>query len=624
MDPLLAQIIVSGTGEAVKVMTDKLLSSRWLKGTEDSIEIIEQFEDPEIRSRYIEKHVSNVLRMRTLHQREHDILLDDIYYPLTIKNIANEDNITVNDECILSHSRILNIVGIAGQGKSTILRKLFQNEIKHGSRIPFFLELRRIENVSILDFLKSTIESLGVDIKYEDNLIELLLQSSKIVLMLDGFDEIKAHLRLEILSQIKDLNVRYNCPVIVTSRPETEICRETSINNLMVQELDEQSQLGILKVISNQTEYDEISSVISNNPQLKGTLKTPILINLLYVCYPYWDELPSNIVEFYNKLFITLYLKHDRMKSWARERKSTLSTDDSLWCFSALCYFALREEVFEFDTRTLTKYAKKALNAASIPSRECEPFIDDIINITCLIQQDGLDRYVFLHKSVQEYHAAYTISNLPQEIKIQFYESVANNLSSDDKYDNVLQFLHYIDKDVFQDQITIKHFEELGLIDIAQGDINAVCDIVLDKTRKLYIYAERSADDEITWAEIEVVSQAFGLDVLNLMNGERRLFDDYLDDPILDAANEGIHISELERFDYSVVKNRFTSGSSDQKYRISIESFIIEKNLLLELADRLKKTAEEYYHAIYTPLIKEKKRKAKALYKEFEITREIK
>ncbi|MCL6742320.1 NACHT domain-containing protein [Kosakonia sp. R1.Fl] len=623
MDPLLTQIIVSGTGEAVKVMTDKLLSSKWVKGTENSMEIIEQFEDPEIRSRYIEKHVSNALRMRTLHQREHDILLDDIYYPLTIKNIANDDNIIINDDCIISHSRILNIVGIAGQGKSTILRKLFQNEIKFGNRIPFFLELRRIENGSILDFLKITLESLGVDIKCEDYLIELLLQSGKIIIMLDGFDEIKANARLEILSQIKELNVRYNCPVIVTSRPETEICRETSINNLLVQELDEQSQLGILQVISNQTEYDEISSVISNNAQLKGTLKTPILINLLYVCYPYWDELPSNIVEFYNKLFITLYLKHDRMKSWARERKSTLSTDDSLWCFSALCYFAMREEVFEFDTRTLTKYARKALKAASIPSKECEPFIDDIVNITCLIQQDGLDRYVFLHKSVQEYHAAYIISNLPQTIKLQFYESVAANLSSDDKYDNVLQFLHYIDRNVFQDQITIKHFEELGLVDIAQGDMQTACEMILMKTRNLYIYANKSDKEKLSWAECEVVSQAFGLDVLSIMNGKQRLLDDTLDYPILNTANEDFTISELEKYDYAITQNIFSKNTSDKKYKISIASFIKENNLLLEMADRLRKAVEDYYHSVYTPLIKERKRKANALHKEFEITRDI-
>ncbi|MGP1238606.1 NACHT domain protein, partial [Serratia sp. CY37646] len=97
MDPLLSQIIVSGTGEAVKVMVEKLLSSRWLKGTEDSIGIIEQLDQFEIRTKYIEKHVSNALRMRTLHQREHDILLDDIYFPLTIKNAANNDEFIVDD-----------------------------------------------------------------------------------------------------------------------------------------------------------------------------------------------------------------------------------------------------------------------------------------------------------------------------------------------------------------------------------------------------------------------------------------------------------------------------------------------------------------------------------------------
>ncbi|MGP7110776.1 hypothetical protein ACTZPG_12895, partial [Klebsiella pneumoniae] len=98
MDPLLNQIVISGTGEAVKVMTEKLLSSRWLKGTEEAIGIIEQLDQPEIRSKYIEKHVSNALRMRTLHQREHDILLDDIYFPLTIVNVSNKDEFIVDNE----------------------------------------------------------------------------------------------------------------------------------------------------------------------------------------------------------------------------------------------------------------------------------------------------------------------------------------------------------------------------------------------------------------------------------------------------------------------------------------------------------------------------------------------
>lgn len=622
MDPLLSQILVSGTGEAVKVMTEKLLSSRWLKGTEESIGIIEQLDQLEIRTKYIEKHVSNALRMRTLHQREHDILLDDIYFPLTITNTANSDEFIVDDECIISNSRILNIIGIAGQGKSTILRKLFQNEIRVNNRIPFFLELRRIEKGTLLDYFKLTLESLGVDINRSNNHVELLLQSGKVILMLDGFDEVKANSRHKLLSQITEINIRYNCPVIVTSRPETEVCRETSINNLLVKELDEESQLGILKVLSNQTEFDELSSVIRDNPQLKETLKTPILINLLYVCYPYWDELPSNVVEFYNKLYITLYLKHDRMKSWARERKSTLNTDDSLWCFSALCYFSMKDEVFEFDTISLIKYAKKALKAASFDTKEYEAFVDDIINITCLIQQDGLDRYVFLHKSVQEYHAAYIISNLPKEINKQFYDSITENLLSNDKFDNVLIFLHYIDKDAFQKNISIEYFEKLGLVTIADAGLDDVCDFLINKVEKLGIYAVKTENERVSWQMVDIISSELGLDILPLMRGGQRLYDDVLDESILEAANGDFHISELEKYDYSYVINPTEKKTSVTRFRVNLASFIIENNLLLGAAKRLKHIISEYYHCVYTPLIEESKKKTQALYKEFEIRRE--
>lgn len=622
MDPLLNQIVISGTGEAVKVMTEKLLSSRWLKGTEEAIGIIEQLDQPEIRSKYIEKHVSNALRMRTLHQREHDILLDDIYFPLTIVNVSNKDEFIVDNECIITHSRILNIIGIAGQGKSTILRKLFQNEIRLNNRIPFFIELRRIEKGTLIEYFKSTLESLGVDINRTNNHVELLLQSGKIVLMLDGFDEVKANSRYEMLSQITELNIRYNCPVIVTSRPETEVCRETSISNLLVKELDEESQLGILKVLSNQSEFVELSSVIRDNPQLKETLKTPILINLLYVCYPYWDELPSNVVEFYNKLYITLYLKHDRMKSWARERKSTLNTDDSLWCFSALCYFSMRDEVFEFDTLSLTKYAKKSLSAASFDVKQYEAFVDDIINITCLIQQDGLDRYVFLHKSVQEYHAAYTISNLPKEIKKQFYDSITENLLSNDKFDNVLTFLHYIDKDAFQKYISIEYFERLGLAAIAEAELNKVCDFIISKIKKMCLYAEKTENEKVTWQLVALISSEIGVDLLPLMRGGQRLHDEFLDESILEAAVGSFHISELEKYEYSYVVNPITKKNSITKFRVNLASFMIANNLLLDVAERLKKVTSEYYHCVYAPLIEERKKKAHALYKEFEIKRE--
>lgn len=49
---------------------------------------------------------------------------------------------------------------------------------------------------------------------------------------------------------------------------------------------------------------------------------------------------------------------------------------------------------------------------------------------------------------------------------------------------------------------------------------------------------------------------------------------------------------------------------------------MIANNLLLDVAERLKKVTSEYYHCVYAPLIEERKKKAHALYKEFEIKRE--
>lgn len=50
---------------------------------------------------------------------------------------------------------------------------------------------------------------------------------------------------------------------------------------------------------------------------------------------------------------------------------------------------------------------------------------------------------------------------------------------------------------------------------------------------------------------------------------------------------------------------------------------MIENNLILDAAEKLKEIASEYYNSVYIPLKKEKQEKTKALYKEFEIKREF-
>lgn len=77
--------------------------------------------------------------MRTLHNADYDIFLDDIYYPLTVEVASNKDKVVIKDGVTLPFHGIVNIVGIAGQGKSTILRKLFSEEIKNQNGCLFLL-----------------------------------------------------------------------------------------------------------------------------------------------------------------------------------------------------------------------------------------------------------------------------------------------------------------------------------------------------------------------------------------------------------------------------------------------------------------------------------------------------
>ncbi|MDF8497386.1 hypothetical protein OU605_08270, partial [Escherichia coli] len=101
--------------------------------------------------------------------------LDDIYYPLTVEVASNKDKVVIKDGVTLPFHGIVNIVGIAGQGKSTILRKLFSEEIKKSERMPFFIELRRVKNANIIAYLADILNSFGVGCS-EDSL-KILLQS---------------------------------------------------------------------------------------------------------------------------------------------------------------------------------------------------------------------------------------------------------------------------------------------------------------------------------------------------------------------------------------------------------------------------------------------------------------
>jgi len=464
MDAITAEILRIGISESAKAIFQGILSKKWISEYKKGRNIVEQLLSIDIQSDYIVKHISRAMKMRTIHSSENDVMLNSIYHPLTI-NKENK-NIKVGDNFLLSDDNITNIIGFAGQGKSTILRKILLESIKNGHKIPFFMELRKIESLGIENSLLSILDELGI--KTNKDSLASLLSSGNIVLLLDGFDEISSRMRNDILNEIISLNRRHGVQIITTSRDGTEICAEPSIINYTVNKIKRSDITSILKKLSESQEVEEdtlkqIFSMLKGNNSLVETMNCPLLVTLFYICYPHLDSIPDSATEFYSKLFTTLYFRHDKVKNYKRERRSSTPPPEAFNVFCALCFRSIYDNKQDFTELSLFDYTKQSLLICGINDSKPEDIAYDFVDITCLIQKDGYDRYVFLHKSIQEYHAAEYVKSLSLEKKKLFMSAILKSIEEESKLSATARYLYEIDKENTYELICKPLCEKYGI-----------------------------------------------------------------------------------------------------------------------------------------------------------------
>ncbi|HII4377575.1 TPA: NACHT domain-containing protein [Enterobacter cloacae] len=631
MDALITAVLTSAVGKAAEKITEKVLDKTWGNEFEDGKFLLQQLNEPLGRESYIKKHVLPVLKMRTLHNADYDVLLDDIYYPLTVKVASNKDEFTIGDDSVIAFDGIVNIIGIAGQGKSTILRKLFCEEIKKSNRIPFFIELRRVDDSDLIAYLSGILKSCGVS--STDESLKILLQSKKIVLMLDGFDEVKHEQRVRMLNSIKALYNQFNVSTIVTTRPNTAICHESLVSNLYIKNLDISDKVGILNILSHGDRYatDDLSfkvlaNLLCDNEELEDTVCNPILVTLLYYCYPYMNDIPSNIIQFYRNLFDTLYARHDKIKTYTRERKSIITGENAKLCFSAICFNSLMDENFELYGEVLHRYAEDAIETEDYPKEYAVDFLNDIIDITCLIQQDGNNRFVFLHKSVQEFYAAFAVANLALEYKKEIYPNLLNAIKETEQLDNFMFFLHSLDSKFYSDEMSVKAFRDLGFVDVAVMALDKIESIFDSSLRDIYVIGR--SDSKSSYIEVSLESQlgkVLNLDILQILAGAFRHPMQEIDLHFEDRAFYQIDKQDLDAYKYTVnKKNRAPLGSEGgdtilENYHFPIVDYLKSMGCYYKLVSIYQETIKDYYEKIYQPALDSSTRRLTAMTRNFKL-----
>ncbi len=384
----------------------------------------------------------NVRLVKTIWQAERAVDLLKFYHPSRLK-IDGERPI-INDLSDVPYEGNVVIQGTVGLGKSIFFRYLTSREMVKGEALPVFVELRRVkEGQRLVERVVEEVKSLGVDI--DEQIFVFLADEGKIVLLLDGFDEVREGDRARLIDEMECLAKRHErLRMLISSRPNGGIENSAFFRVFDLSPLkgDEYKDLIAKLADDPKTLSAIIKQITASKGKIEQLLTTPLMVALLMVRFRVDGSIPENIVAFYDDLFPLLLRRHDRLKpGYVRPRKSGLSDRALEEIFNALSFLTRKKGEGTFTLKQLSGYAKDAI---AIVGEDADPekFLADIIEITSLVVEEG-GECEFIHKSVQEYHAACFIKEQPEDTGKRFYQAVVTDWSS---WDQELVFLESIDR----------------------------------------------------------------------------------------------------------------------------------------------------------------------------------
>lgn len=385
-------------------------------------------------------------KVKTIWSPEDEKPLSKFYYPSKIYDRNATETINKFDD--LPDGNLV-IEGIVGQGKSIFMRYLAASLIsaEKPNILPVFIELR---NISTKRSLTDTIEIFlkSINVKYSQETFDYLASSEKLALILDGFDEIPNNCVADTILELQSLQTLHpNLKIIISSRPHSHIQNVTGFKVVKLRELNDDDYAPFIsKLITNATKKHEVlSALIECTPGVKGLINTPLMLTLVVIIYQTEKEIPSSLSEFFDKLFGVVFAKHDRLKAgFNRQHHSGLSESKLKKVFEAFCFLSIQHGIGR--SMTEAQFDKSFEGAiAYTPEFKCdnEGFKKDIIKVSCLMIEEGIDTITFLHKSILDYHAAAFIRNLTDTQADRFYAAAYNHF---DRWGHVLEFLKTIDK----------------------------------------------------------------------------------------------------------------------------------------------------------------------------------
>ena len=228
--------------------------------------------------------------------------LRDVFVPLKVNGTSDKDAI-IAQKAIIEYKRLL-VRGIPGAGKSMLLKYLILSWADGklnkdlSDKIPVLLELYRLDNPNLTNLNQEYLQNQLVEAFARDDFpnaqrfVAQGLYNGKLMLFLDGLDEVNSNLRPQVIKEIKDLLDKYDqCKAVIT-------CRTAVYHDEFIQDLDktldiidfsDQQIRRFLEAwkeqMSPEKSIDQLMQTLRERPQIMSLARNPLLLTIIAYLY---------------------------------------------------------------------------------------------------------------------------------------------------------------------------------------------------------------------------------------------------------------------------------------------------------------------------------------------------
>jgi HEAT repeat protein len=296
--------------------------------------------------------------------------------------------------------------------------------------------------MGLLEYLRSNAEASLACKELPTGFFEHWLDRGRALILLDGLDEVVDEAqRSKVAEQIETFLHQYNNnPAVITSRPSGyrwDFFNLDEFPHYTLESFDDKQVATFLdhwydNRAENRAQADrlkaDLQKAFARNERIKLLAKNPLLLTITALIHRYQADLPKQRYKLYEKAVETLLISWDSGKEIKLYSQVLLflKSDDLLYILKKLAYWIHTQgstgeteggtmiDKDELIQQLRVEIQKITACKTHEAKAEAERFVDFIQKRTGLLNEQGRDRYAFVHKTFQEYLTAEEIYEIDE------------------------------------------------------------------------------------------------------------------------------------------------------------------------------------------------------------------